>query len=187
MENLPSPTPISIFSGSYGQLGISGDSPDAQESHEQREYLSDELLLRDYPSLLEPELQEELLTEFWTWQSTWPLLIHQPLFHKDLSGNGSLGYSTPALLTALLALAAQHADTTVIHHRFPLFDKKANVDTLVQRAKTLVLGQIERPNVSLAIASCLLSMREMSVDNMAAASQYIGKSVHLHTIYHFLK
>lgn len=179
--------PNSLFPGAYGHLGTFEGLCDTQENRAQGESLTDNVLhLRESPFLLDPGLQAHLLTEFWTWQNNWPIVVHQPLFLEDLSGNGAIGYSTPAVLSALFALAAQHTDVTQIHHHFPTFNKKASIDSLVQRAKALVLDQIEHPTLSLVVASCLISLREMSMDNLAAASQYIGKSIQVYTIYHLL-
>lgn len=169
--------PDPLFSGAYGHFGTLDGLHDAEENQARRDLLSDNVLhLGDSPPLLEPGLQSHLLNEFWTWQNNWPLVVHQPLFLKDLSGNGAIGYTTPAVFSALLALTAQYADINQIHLHFPTFNQKASIDILVQRAKTLVLDQIEYPSLSLVVASCLISLREMSVDNLTAASQYIGKS-----------
>ncbi|RDW81188.1 fungal specific transcription factor domain-containing protein [Aspergillus mulundensis] len=149
------------FTGAYGHPSFSNDYTKSQNINEPP-IPSDSLLV------FQPETQAGLLEEFWTWQSNWPLLVHRLLFEKDLAENGANGYTTPAVLSAVLSLGAQYFDEDQSS------SWKTSADSLAQHVKGLVLGQIERPSLSLALAAALVSLRDVTVGNLASASQYIG-------------
>lgn len=117
---------------------------------------------------LEPETQTRLLDEFWTWQNTWPLLVHKPLFQEDFLRNGVKGYFSSAVLSAMLSLGAQYTDNDQMQLR------NVSADSLATHAKRLVLDQIERPSLSLTLAAALLSLKGLADDNLPSAFQYIG-------------
>ncbi|KAL4908954.1 hypothetical protein BDW74DRAFT_75443 [Aspergillus multicolor] len=149
------------LTGAYGYSGLSDDYTNSQNINEPP-IPSDSLLL------FQPSTQAQLLEEFWNWQNTWPFLVHQPLFEKDLAGYGANGYFSTAVLSAMLSLSAQYCDED--HSS----SWKTSADSLAQHVKRLVLGQIERPSLSLALAAALVSLRDLTVGNLASASQYIG-------------
>lgn len=117
---------------------------------------------------LEPETQTRLLDEFWTWQNTWPLLVHKPLFQEDFLRNGAKGYFSSAVLSAMLSLGAQYTDSDQVLLR------NVSADSLATHAKRLVLDQIERPSLSFTLAAALLSLKGLADDNLPSAFQYIG-------------
>lgn len=157
------------LTGAYGHPGFFDGysrSQDTSEPSIHSNYVQESPL-----SLIQPDQQAELLEEFWTWQNNWPLLIHQPLFQRDLAENGVNGYCKPAVLSAIMSISAQYIDDDQLQ----LWN--VSTDSLTQHAKGLVLGQIERPSLSLTLAAALVSLRELIVDNLASASQYIGKHI----------
>jgi hypothetical protein len=131
------------------------------------------LLVENSPIFLQPGLQTQILEDFWTWQNTWPLLIHEPLFRKGLSDNCAEKYCTPTLLASLLALSAHNAEFSRLE--LSNFDWNASRCSLVQHAKSSVLEQIEHPSLSLVLSAALISQLELLAENIASASQYIGK------------
>ncbi|KAL5362918.1 fungal-specific transcription factor domain-containing protein [Aspergillus floccosus] len=121
--------------------------------------------------LLSSGPQAKLLEDFWTWQNTWPVLVHEALFRKDLSQDGVDNYCTPTLLAAVLALSAQYTSD----HQLQFWGTSS--DILAKHAKGLVLAEIECPSLPLVLAAALLALRELAVDNLSSASQYIGISL----------
>lgn len=161
-----------LFSA-YGHFGLLAKFDGATNTSQQKITIIDGVLLIDtFPVFLEPSLQGQLLDEFWTWQNTWPVLIHEPLFRKDLLEKGANNYSTPTLLAALLALS------TNAHLSGPRSSDSglgASAKSLLEHAKSAVQEQIEHPTLSLVLSAALISQSELSMENMGLASQYIGK------------
>jgi hypothetical protein len=174
-NDLPFFGPESRSSSAYGHLGFFRNLDELPEaSHQQKITIKDGVLLIDKsPFFLQPGLQSRLVEDFWTWQNTWPLLIHEPLFRKDLSDNCAGGYCTPTLLASLLALSAHNTDDSQLGH--PHFDWNASRDSLVQHAKSSVLEKIEYPSLSLVLSAAFISQIELLMENIGSASQYIGK------------
>lgn len=94
-------------SSAYGHLGFFRKFDEVPEASHQRKITINDgvLLIEKSPFFLQPGLQSQLLEDFWTWQNTWPLLIHEPLFRKDLSDNCAGGYCSPTLLASCLPWA----------------------------------------------------------------------------------
>ncbi|GKZ30165.1 hypothetical protein AbraIFM66950_008024 [Aspergillus brasiliensis] len=128
-------------------------------------------LLPGQPFLLNPDAQSQLLEDFWTWRNTWPVLVHEPLFRKDLIQGGVDNYATPTLLVAILALSAQYASDAQL--RF----WGMSAEALAKHAKDKLLAQIEYPSLSLAVAAALIALRELAVDSLSSSSQYIGIAI----------
>ena len=161
-----------LFSA-YGHFGLLAKFDGATNTSQQKITIIDGVLLIDtFPVFLEPSLQGQLLEEFWAWQNTWPVLIHEPLFRKDLLEKGANNYCTPILLAALLALS------TNAHLNGPRSSDSglgASAKSLLEHAKSAVQEQIEHPTLSLVLSAALISQSELSMENMGLASQYIGK------------
>lgn len=177
-QPLPEPASLGISNfkldfrlrGAYGLFIPENPNEGDRSSSPANILMNDNLLLGDF-CLLSPGPQAQLLEDFWTWRNTWPVLIHEPLFRKDLCQGGLNNYCTPTLLTAALALSAQYAS----HHQLRVWGTSS--DILAKHAKGLILAQIECPSLSLVLAAALLALRELTVDNLSSASQYIGKQM----------
>ncbi|PYH64995.1 uncharacterized protein BO88DRAFT_396114 [Aspergillus vadensis CBS 113365] len=120
------------------------------------------------PLLLHPDAQSQLLDDFWTWRNTWPVLVHEPLFQRDLANGGVKVYATPTLLSTILAFSSQYTSDA------QLSIWRTSGEALAKHAKSEILAQIEYPNLSLVLAAAIIALRELAVDNLASASQYIG-------------
>lgn len=172
--DLPFYGPESRSSSAYGHLSLLRKSHEGHYTSQQKITIVNGVLLIDQcPFFFEHGLQDQLLEEFWTWQNTWPLLIHEPLFRKDLFANCANGYCTPTLLAALLALSAHGTD--IAHSEPPAFGFKASRTSLLEHAKSSVLDQIECPSLSLVLSAALISQTELLMENIALATQYVGK------------
>jgi Fungal specific transcription factor domain len=141
--------------------------------NDNQEKYTDEALPPGSLSFVDPPLQTELLEEFFIWQNSWPLLIHEPFFRRDLADNGSNGYCAPTLLLSILSLSAQYSR----RQTYDDLNWSALTSSLAQRAKEVVLAHIESPSFSLAHATALTSLREFSVGNINSASQHIGRQI----------
>ena len=123
------------------------------------------------PLFLFPDAQSQLLDDFWTWRNTWPVLVHEPLFKKDLTNGGVKVYATPTLLAAIVAFSSQCAGDA------QLSMWGTSGEALAKHAKSKILAQIEYSSPSLVLAAAIIALRELAVDNLSSASQYIGKSM----------
>ncbi|PWY72650.1 hypothetical protein BO83DRAFT_445733 [Aspergillus eucalypticola CBS 122712] len=155
------------ISGAYGlfysrELGEQQQSSSGVDILENVESVSEELFL------LSPDAQSQLLDDFWTWRNTWPVLVHEPLFHKDLTNGGVKVYATPTLSAAMLAFSSQYASDA------QLSVWRTSGEALAKHAKSKILAQIEYPCLVIVLAAAIIALRELAVDNLSSASQYIG-------------
>ncbi|RAH54118.1 hypothetical protein BO85DRAFT_427870 [Aspergillus piperis CBS 112811] len=155
------------ISGAYGlfysrELGEQQQSSSGVGILEKVESVSEELFL------LSPDAQSQLLDDFWTWRNTWPVLVHEPLFHKDLTSGGVKIYATPTLSAAMLAFSSQYASDA------QLSVWRTSGEALAKHAKSKILAQIEYPSLDIVLAAAIIALRELAVDNLSSASQYIG-------------
>jgi len=90
------------------------------------------------------------------------------LFWIFYAAYGVHNYCTPTLSAAVLALSAQGASD----HQLRVSGTSSEI--LAKKAKDMILAQVERPSLPLVLAAALISLRELSVDNLSSASQYIG-------------
>lgn len=121
------------------------------------------------PLHFQSDIRDQLLEDFFVWQNTWPPLVHEPFLRKDFSEDGANGYCTPSVLSAILSLSSQYIDK----HQLQSWDLQMH--TLVGHAKDSVFDQLEQPSLSLVLTVGLLSMRELVIDSLPLASQYISK------------
>lgn len=159
------------ISGAYGlfyprELGEQQRSSSGVGILEHVESVSEELFL------LFPDAQSQLLDDFWTWRNTWPVLVHEPLFHKDLTSGGVKIYATPTLSAAMLAFSSQYASDA------QLSVWRTSGEALAKHAKSKILAQIEYPSLDIVLAAAIIALRELAVDNLSSASQYIGKPIY---------
>lgn len=165
--------PKSRSSSAYGHLAFLRKFAETPQGSQPNSTVNEyDAPIRKSPFFLRPNVRDHLLEEFWTWHNTWPLLIHEPLFRKDLSENCANGYSTPTLLASVLALSSFNTD--LMQLEVPDFDWTASRDSLVQQVKSSILEQIEYPTLSLVLSAAIASQIELLRDNLASASQYIG-------------
>ncbi|KAL4877338.1 hypothetical protein BJY04DRAFT_230824 [Aspergillus karnatakaensis] len=154
------------MSGAYGHPSISYDRSNRQDVNGISIRLGvDGQTPPIFPS---PEIQTKLLEQFFIWHNTWPVLVHEPLFRQDQAEAGAQGYCTPAVLSAVLLLSAQYTDVDQLQ------DWGLSIETLAEHAKGLLLGQLEHPSLSFVLSASLISLRELIVDNLASATQYVG-------------
>ncbi|BCS14838.1 hypothetical protein ALUC_70071A [Aspergillus luchuensis] len=155
------------ISGAYGlfysrELGEQQQSSGGVGILENVESVSEELFL------LSPDAQSQLLDDFWTWRNTWPVLVHEPLFQKDLTSGGVKIYATPTLSAAMLVFNSQYASDA------QLSVWRTSGEALAKHAKSKILAQIEYPSLDIVLAAAIIALRELAVDNLSSASQYIG-------------
>lgn len=159
------------ISGAYGlfysrELGEQQQSSGGVGILENVESVSEELFL------LSPDAQSQLLDDFWTWRNTWPVLVHEPLFQKDLTSGGVKIYATPTLSAAMLVFNSQYASDA------QLSVWRTSGEALAKHAKSKILAQIEYPSLDIVLAAAIIALRELAVDNLSSASQYIGKPIY---------
>ncbi|GKZ82008.1 hypothetical protein AnigIFM56816_006538 [Aspergillus niger] len=155
------------LSGAYG-LFCSGELDEQMRNSSPVSTSKDDISLSDDPFLVPYDLQAHLLEEFWTWRNTWPVLVHEPLFQQDLTNGGVGSYATPTLFAAILAYSAHYAGETQLH------TWGISAEALAKHAKGKILAQLEYPSLSLVLAAALMALRELALDRLSSASQYIG-------------
>lgn len=158
------------LSGAYG-LFCSRELDEQQQSSSGVGILENVDSVSEEPLLLFPDAESQLLDDFWTWRNTWPVLVHEPLFNKDLTNDGVKIYATPTLLAAILAFSSQYAGDA------QLSIWGTSGEALAKHAKSRILAQIEYSSLSLVLAAAIIALRELAVDNLSSASQYIGKPI----------
>ena len=166
-EDLEGLVPNTRLSGAYGHPSLFGKPVDLQRDNVTS--IQQAHLQGSPPLLIPAEPREQLLGEFFIWQNTWPPLVHEPFLRKDLYENGAK-YCTPSVLSAILSLSAQYADENLLQVL------NLQIQTLVQHAKNAVVDQLERPSLSVVMTAALLSLRELIIDNIPSAAQYISMS-----------
>ncbi|GFN19593.1 Zn(II)2Cys6 transcription factor [Aspergillus tubingensis] len=155
------------LSGAYG-LFCSRELDEQQQSSSGVGILENVDSVSGEPLFLFPDAQSQLLDDFWTWRNTWPVLVHEPLFKKDLTNGGVKVYATPTLLAAIVAFSSQCAGDA------QLSMWGTSGEALAKHAKSKILAQIEYSSLSLVLAAAIIALRELAVDNLSSASQYIG-------------
>ncbi|RAK91805.1 hypothetical protein BO79DRAFT_167832, partial [Aspergillus costaricaensis CBS 115574] len=155
------------LSGAYG-LFCSRELDEQQQSSSGVGILENVDSVSEEPIFLFPDAQSQLLDDFWTWRNTWPVLVHEPLFKKDLTNGGVKVYATPTLLAAIVAFSSQCAGDA------QLSMWGTSGEALAKHAKSKILAQIEYSSLSLVLAAAIIALRELAVDNLSSASQYIG-------------
>ncbi|KAM0144697.1 hypothetical protein ACHAP3_000729 [Botrytis cinerea] len=117
------------------------------------------------------EIQEHLLEYFWVWQNPWNYLIHKKRFLEEYQLPGGK-YCSDLLLTAVLALAARYSDNPEV--RTDPLDSSTAGKYQADKAKAIISNEMESPAVSTIVATCLISMWEMAVDEDSLGWIYIG-------------
>lgn len=118
-------------------------------------------------------VQEALLVKFWTWQNSWQYIVHEGAWNRSREARDN-EYCTPALLYAMLAVAARYSDEPDGHGS--AYDPGTAGTSFSSRAKQLIFEEIEAPRLPTVIAAALVSIMEMSLDIEPAGWTYIGRS-----------
>lgn len=117
-----------------------------------------------------PELQKHLLDLFWRWQNSWHYTIIPNLFLSSLEDRGK--YSSPLLVSAILALACRFSDRVEIRSD-PSRPETAG-DEFSEQAKLLLLYESDTPSICAIQAAILLATREASVNKESSGWLYCG-------------
>ncbi|KAH7007004.1 hypothetical protein EDB80DRAFT_751735 [Ilyonectria destructans] len=121
---------------------------------------------------LSDELQNHLLDLYWRWQNPWQYLVVKEAFLRDLYVDDAGRFSSPLLLSAILALAARYSDRLEL--RTDPADANTAGDALAEQAKLLLLYESESPRITTVQAAAILSLRETAKDKEALGWAYCG-------------
>lgn len=121
---------------------------------------------------LSDELQNHLLDLYWRWQNPWQYLVVKEAFLRDLYVDHTGRFSSPLLLSAILALAARYSDRLEV--RIDPADANTAGDALAEQAKLLLLYESESPRITTVQAAAILSLRETATDKEALGWTYCG-------------
>lgn len=121
---------------------------------------------------LPDELQTHLLDLYWRWQNPWQYLVVKEAFLRDLYVDHAGRFSSPLLLSAILALAARYSDRLEL--RTDPADANTAGDALAEQAKLLLLYESESPGITTVQAAAILSLRETATDKEALGWTYCG-------------
>ncbi|KAF5249556.1 hypothetical protein FANTH_5149 [Fusarium anthophilum] len=123
------------------------------------------------------ELRNHLLDLFWSWQNTWQYLVVKELFLEDLYITHSSRYTSPLLLSAVLALAARYSDR--IELRSDPLDQNTAGNALAEQAKMILFYESQAPKVTTVQATALLGLREIATDKEALGWMYCGMAARM--------
>ena len=119
------------------------------------------------------ELQEHLIELYFRWQNPWVYIVEKDVFMRDFYNGNRNQYCTPLLLLSIFSLGARYSDRPEVYSGPG--DLTTAGDAYAQRAKALLMSEIEKSSISTVQSAALLSIRWMAEDKEPAGWLCSGK------------
>lgn len=95
-------------------------------------------------NLVSEELQAHLIDLYFEWEQPWFQVVNEKLFRESLICGGR--YSSPLLLTCILALGSRYCDRVEV--RSDPSDSNTAGKRFIERAEKLVQNDLRWPNIT---------------------------------------